>query len=155
MASTTSSSSSKKTRRFSLIRLFNNSSCTSSASASLSSSPSSSGSSSPTTRPMIPAHHRHSMIPSTDMMQTEMMRERRKSIAALTDNNTSFRSMSLDLRRPSSSIRPLVLNSGRKESTSPQKRAEMTEKMRQFDELLLQGSRSSTIRISLTPSLLQ
>jgi len=85
-----------------------------------------------------------------DTMQTDMMRERRQSIATLTDNSTSsssFRcSKSLDLRPLA--LRPIL--GGRKE-TAP---IEMTEKMRQFDEML-QTRKTSTIRITLTPSLLQ
>ncbi|KAG0320303.1 hypothetical protein BGZ99_004580 [Dissophora globulifera] len=64
-----------------------------------------------------------------DAIQSHLLSERRKSIAALTD--ATGRSVSLDLKHP-----------------------EMTDKMRQFDELL-QKRRGSTIRISLTPSLLQ
>ncbi|KAG0310156.1 hypothetical protein BGZ99_000633 [Dissophora globulifera] len=90
-------------------------------------------------------HYRHSMEPTMDAMQSEIMHERRKSIAALTE--CSFRSMSLDLRP--SAIRPILSNS-RKET--PQ--IEMNEKMRQFDELL-HTRRSSTIRMTLTPTLLQ
>ncbi|GJJ76802.1 hypothetical protein EMPS_09161 [Entomortierella parvispora] len=81
--------------------------------------------------PPIPAHYRHSMAPSMDAIQSQMMRERRRSIAAMSDSNT--RATSLDLNHHT---------------------VEMTEKMRQFDELL-QKRRGSTIRISLTPSLLQ
>lgn len=71
------------------------------------------------------------------------MRERRKSIAALTDS--AFRSASLDLR-------PSNLRFGSSRREQPQ--VEMTEKMRQFDELL-QKRRGGTIRITLTPTLLQ
>jgi hypothetical protein len=84
--------------------------------------------------PAIPAHYRHSMAPSMDTIQSQMMRERRRSIAALSDANAAARASSLDLNHHHS--------------------GEMTEKMRQFDELL-QKRRGSTIRISLTPSLLQ
>lgn len=83
------------------------------------------------------------------MVQTEIMRERRKSIAALTLNSSPRCSMSLDFR-PASGRRPIL--GSRKESAAPQ--AEMNEKMREFDELL-QTRKTSTIRISLTPSLLQ
>ncbi|KAF9936927.1 hypothetical protein KVV02_004633 [Mortierella alpina] len=79
--------------------------------------------------PAIPAHYRHSMAPSMDI-QSQLVRERRKSLAALSESNP--RAVSLDLKHP----------------------VEMTDKMRQFDELL-QKRRGSTIRISLTPSLLQ
>ncbi|CAO3564435.1 unnamed protein product [Mortierella alpina] len=79
--------------------------------------------------PSIPAHYRHSMAPSMDI-QSQLVRERRKSLAALSESNP--RAVSLDLKHP----------------------VEMTDKMRQFDELL-QKRRGSTIRISLTPSLLQ
>ncbi|KAF9361444.1 hypothetical protein BGX26_003188 [Mortierella sp. AD094] len=130
---------SKKSRRFSLIRLFNNNNGNNSNTSSTSS-----GSLPPSN--MDEAYYRHSMDPSSnsmDSMQTEMMRERRKSIAAITEN--SFRSMSFDLRP--SAIRPIL---SRKET--PQ--IEMTEKMRQFDELL-HTRKTSTIRITLTPSLLQ
>ncbi|KAF9116442.1 putative choline transporter, neither null mutation nor overexpression affects choline transport [Mortierella sp. AM989] len=129
---------SKKGRRFSLIRLFNNSSNTSTSSGSV---PLSS---------MDEEYYRYSMDPSPnsssasmDSMQTEMMRERRKSIATLTEN--SFRSKSFDLRP--SAMRPIL---SRKEA--PQ--TEMNEKMKQFDELL-QTRRTCTIRLTLTPSLLQ
>ncbi|KAF9095697.1 hypothetical protein BGX29_003478 [Mortierella sp. GBA35] len=119
----------KKSRRFSIVRLF-----------SISNNSNSNDSS---------AYQRRSMEPSSmdniNRMKTDIMRERRKSIAALTDNS-SFRSMSLDLRP--SALRPIL--GGRKESAP----VEMTEKMRQFDEML-QTRKTSTIRISLTPSLLQ
>ncbi|KAF9210084.1 hypothetical protein BGZ49_006841, partial [Haplosporangium sp. Z 27] len=130
---------SKKTRRFSLIRLFSSSN----------NNNNSSNHSSPSD--MENSFYRHSMEPSTvsiDSMKTEMMHERRKSIATLTDN--SFRTMGFDLRP--SSIRPIrPIRNSRKE-TQPQ--AEMTEKMRQFDELL-HTRETSTIRLTLTPSLLQ
>lgn len=116
----TNSSTTGKNRRFSLIRLFN------------ANNPKSGLDTDPV--PAVPAHYRHSMAPSMDV-QSELLRERRKSIAAVTDSN--IRSLSLDLP------------SGPKAAP-----VEMTEKMRQFDELL-QKRRGSTIRISLTPSLLQ
>ncbi|KAG0370329.1 hypothetical protein BGZ54_006905 [Gamsiella multidivaricata] len=123
----------KKGRRFSLIRIFNNNNTNNS----------SSGSNSLTLGPISEAQYRHSMEPTAvNSMRLEMMRERRKSVAAMTEN--SLRSVSRDLRPLS--LRPIL---SRKE-TQPQ----MTEKMRQFDELL-QTRCSSTIRISLTPSLLQ
>ncbi|KAF9911030.1 hypothetical protein EC991_004902 [Linnemannia zychae] len=81
-------------------------------------------------------------------MQTEIMRERRKSIAALTGSPRC--SMSLDFRPSSSGRRPIL---GRNKETAPQP-AEMTEKMRQFDEMLY-TRKTSTIRITLTPTLLQ
>ncbi|KAG0261678.1 hypothetical protein BG011_000774 [Mortierella polycephala] len=111
-----------KGRRLSLIKLFNGKTR---ANESLEST----DSSIPPV-PAIPAHYRHSMSPSMDAFTNEMVRERRKSIAAVAD--TTIRAVSLDMKHP----------------------AEMTEKMRQFDELL-QKRRGSTIRISLTPSLLQ
>jgi hypothetical protein len=80
---------------------------------------------------------------SMNPMEAEMLRERRKSIAVMSES--TFKPMTFDLR--SSSIRPIL---SKKET--PQ--TEMTDKMRQFDELL-QTRCSSTIRISLTPSLLQ
>ncbi|KAF9361496.1 hypothetical protein BGX26_002846 [Mortierella sp. AD094] len=116
--------SSGKTRRLSLIRLFNGKTKNGSAVEPIESS----DSSAPAV-PSVPVHYRHSMAPSM-AFQSQMMRERRKSIAALTD--ATGRSVSLELKHP----------------------AEMTDKMRQFDELL-QKRRGSTIRISLTPSLLQ
>ncbi|KAG0258964.1 hypothetical protein BG011_002967 [Mortierella polycephala] len=140
----TASTSNKKNRRFSLIRLFNS---TSSGNSSSASSTSSSTSSSPPNKPMTPTHYRHSV--ALDTMQTDMMRERRKSIATLT-SDAPFRSMSLDLRPPS--IRPIL---SRKETAATTPRAEMPEKMRRFDELLDDLDSSSTIRISLTPDLLQ
>ncbi|KAF9175638.1 hypothetical protein BGX21_006977 [Mortierella sp. AD011] len=128
----TTPTTSKKGRRFSLIRLFSNTSSTSSGSLSPSN--------------IDGTYQRHSIDPSSnslDSMRKEMMRERRKSIAAVTES--SFRSKSFDLRP--SAIRPIL---SRKEA--PQ--IEMTEKMRQFDELL-HTRKTSTIRITLTPSLLQ
>ncbi|KAF9085753.1 hypothetical protein BGX29_001783 [Mortierella sp. GBA35] len=111
--------SATKTRRLSLIRLFNGSNKTKNSVEPSEAVPS------------IPSSYRHSMAPSMEAIQSQMMRERRKSIAAVTSDSTS-RSVSLDMKHP----------------------AEMTDKMRQFDELL-QKRRGSTIRISLTPSLLQ
>ncbi|KAG0378955.1 MAG: hypothetical protein J3R72DRAFT_421437 [Linnemannia gamsii] len=113
----TNTDSATKNRRLSLIRLFNGNKkdATSTTEA----------------VPAIPANYRHSMAPSMEAMQSQMMRERRKSIAAVTGDSSS-RSVSLDMKHP----------------------VEMTDKMRQFDELL-QKRRGSTIRISLTPSLLQ
>ncbi|KAG0012130.1 hypothetical protein BGZ81_001747 [Podila clonocystis] len=124
----TNSSTTGKNRRFSLIRIFNTN------------SPKSGLDTIADTVPAVPAHYRHSMAPSMDV-QSELLRERRKSIAAVTDS----RSLSLDLQ-----------GSGISEATRGTKTGavEMTEKMRQFDELL-QKRRGSTIRISLTPSLLQ
>ncbi|KAH7058312.1 hypothetical protein BKA57DRAFT_448998 [Linnemannia elongata] len=141
--SSTSTVTPKKTRRFSIVRLF---------SSNNSSSTPLSASSSSTTLNDANTPYRHSMSPKTssssmDTMQTEIMRERRKSIAALT--NSPRYSMSLDFR-PASGRRPIL--GGRKESAVPQ--VEMNEKMREFDELL-QTRKTSTIRISLTPSLLQ
>ncbi|KAG0309816.1 hypothetical protein BGZ97_012970 [Linnemannia gamsii] len=147
--STTSTATPKKTRRFSIVRLFSNSNNSSNGSPSLLSA----SSSSTTLNDATP--YRHSMDPksssssSMDTMQTEIMRERRKSIAALTLNSSPRCSMSLDFR-PASARRPIL--GGRKESAVPQ--AEMNEKMREFDELL-QTRKTSTIRISLTPSLVQ
>ncbi|KAF8925437.1 hypothetical protein BGZ47_003255 [Haplosporangium gracile] len=145
----TTSTTPKKTRRFSIVRLFTNSSNNSSNNGST--SPLSTFSSS-TTLNDASTPYRHSMDPksssssSMDTMQTEIMRERRKSIAALTHSPRC--SMSLDFR-PASARRPIL--GGRKEN-APQ--TEMNEKMREFDELL-QTRKTSTIRISLTPSLLQ
>ncbi|OAQ30900.1 hypothetical protein K457DRAFT_136539 [Linnemannia elongata AG-77] len=142
--SSTSTVTPKKTRRFSIVRLFSSNS---------SSSTPLSASSSSTTLNDANTPYRHSMSPKTsssssmDTMQTEIMRERRKSIAALT--NSPRYSVSLDFR-PASGRRPIL--GGRKESAVPQ--VEMNEKMREFDELL-QTRKTSTIRISLTPSLLQ
>ncbi|KAF9291288.1 hypothetical protein BGZ88_006964 [Linnemannia elongata] len=141
--SSTSTVTPKKTRRFSIVRLF---------SSNNSSSTPLSASSSSTTLNDANTPYRHSMSPKTssssmDTMQTDIMRERRKSIAALT--NSPRYSMSLDFR-PASGRRPIL--GGRKESAVPQ--VEMNEKMREFDELL-QTRKTSTIRISLTPSLLQ
>ncbi|KAF9429354.1 hypothetical protein BGZ76_001411 [Entomortierella beljakovae] len=137
---------SKKGRRFSLIRLFNSNSNNGNNNNGIASS-TSSGSLSPVDESCF----RHSMDPSSNSsstsinsMQSEIMHERRKSIAALTEN--SFRSKSFDLRRPSA-IRPIL---SRKET--PQ--VEMTEKMRQFDELI-QTRRTGTIKLTLTPTLLQ
>ncbi|KAF9581190.1 hypothetical protein BGW38_001890 [Lunasporangiospora selenospora] len=156
--------STKKQRRFSLVRLFSSPKC-----SSLESVP-------PT--PAIPARYRRStaMIPedetasthSTDStssqetvtgstnsatsMRSEMLRERRKSIATLTsEHSLPFRSMSLDLRRPS--ILQHHSHSG-KPGSRPKQPVVMNEKMKQFDELL-QTRRSGTIRISLTPTLVQ
>ncbi|KAG9070631.1 hypothetical protein KI688_008169 [Linnemannia hyalina] len=142
--STTSTVTPKKTRRFSIVRLFS-----SSNNSSLSASSSS------TTLNDANTPFRHSMEPksssssssSMDTMQTEIMRERRKSIAALTHSPRC--SMNLDFR-PASGRRPILRV--RKGCAAPQ--AEMNEKMREFDELL-QTRKTSTIRISLTPSLLQ
>ncbi|KAF9156738.1 hypothetical protein BG015_002097 [Linnemannia schmuckeri] len=145
----TTSTTLKKTRRFSIVRLFSSSSNNSSNNGST--SPLSTFSSS-TTLNDANTPYRHSMDPkssspsSMDTMQTEIIRERRKSIAALTHSPRC--SMSLDFR-PASARRPIL--GGRKESV-PQ--AEMNEKMREFDELL-QTPKTSTIRITLTPSLLQ
>ncbi|KAI1291363.1 hypothetical protein EDD11_008975 [Mortierella claussenii] len=161
----------KKSRRFSLVRLFNNSnnnngvhhsgsrSGSISSTYSASSSTSSSSTSSPCPSPSNYSHHhyhhyhqyqRHSMEPmmeeSGSSMQTEMMCERRKSIATMTEN--PFRTKSFDFRP--SAIRPSLSSGGKKGKET----VEMTEKMRQFDELL-ETRRSSTIRITLTPSLLQ
>ncbi|KAF9382153.1 hypothetical protein CPB97_007321 [Podila verticillata] len=148
----------KKTRRFSLIRLFSSPTTSRSSSSTLSSSAegcSDSASIASTEDDdqvqqhlgtgVIPARYRHSLAPSPSAgnMQQEMMRERRKSIAALTDS--AFRSPSLDLR-------PSTLRFGSSRREQPQ--VEMTEKMRQFDELL-QKRRGGTIRITLTPTLLQ
>ncbi|KAG0213077.1 hypothetical protein BGX28_005098 [Mortierella sp. GBA30] len=113
-----------KTRRLSLIRLFNGKT---KAPGNMPVANSEEGSVPPV--PAIPAHYRHSMAPSMDI-QSQLVRERRKSLAALSETNP--RAVSLDLKHP----------------------IEMTDKMRQFDELL-QKRRGSTIRISLTPSLLQ
>ncbi|KAG0244120.1 hypothetical protein BGX31_009772 [Mortierella sp. GBA43] len=126
-SSSDSSNSSKKNRRFSLIRFFNNTT-----------------SSSRSHRNSTVPSYRHSMNPSSmESIEAEMLHERRKSVAAMTES--SFRPMSLDLRP--SAIRPML---SKKEAPQTQ----MTDKMRQFDELL-QTRCSSTIRISLTPSLLQ
>ncbi|KAF9917089.1 hypothetical protein BX616_001986 [Lobosporangium transversale] len=153
MSSTTTSvcTPTKKNRRFSLVRLFNssnsNSRGTTSGTNSLFGSPSAYRHHPHHNYRHSHIHTRHSMDPTIEeesSMQSEMMRERRKSIAAMTES--SLRSMSLDLR--SSAIRPIL---SRKETPPP---VEMTEKMRQFDELLL-TRQSSTIRITLTPSLLQ
>ncbi|KAF9938335.1 hypothetical protein BGZ65_000053 [Modicella reniformis] len=124
MTSNSNNKKSSSTRRFSLIRLFNNNNSNRNS--------------------MLPAPYRHSMDPSSmNSMETDMMCERRKSIATMTES--PFRSMSLDFRP--SAIRPVVQN-----KKAP--RTEMNEKMRQFDELL-QTRCSGTIRISLTPILLQ
>jgi hypothetical protein len=120
--SNTNSASSGKNRRMSIIRLFNGKTKTSGSVEPIEDS------SAPQV-PGIPAHYRHSVASPMAAMQSQMMRERRKSIAAMTD--ASGRSQSLDMKHP-----------------------EMTDKMREFDELL-QKRRGSTIRISLTPSLLQ
>ncbi|KAF9584212.1 hypothetical protein BGW38_007221 [Lunasporangiospora selenospora] len=117
---TQSTVASNKNRRFSLVRLFNNGKPTQTSDEAI------------PPVPPIPAHYRHSMAPSVDAIQSEMRRERRKSIAALVESGP--RSVSLDMNH-----------------AHP---AEMTDKMRQFDELL-QKRRGSTIRISLTPTLLQ
>ncbi|KAF9135240.1 hypothetical protein BGW39_003920 [Mortierella sp. 14UC] len=113
----TNADSATKSRRLSLIRLFNGNKTK--------------DASTPEAVPAIPANYRHSMAPSMEAIQSQMMRERRKSIAAVAGDSAS-RSVSLDMKHP----------------------VEMTDKMRQFDELL-QKRRGSTIRISLTPSLLQ
>ncbi|KAF9109165.1 hypothetical protein BGX27_007927 [Mortierella sp. AM989] len=120
-SSSAPNTASGKTRRLSLIRLFNGKSKSNGAVEPIENSDSSPD------VPSVPTHYRHSMAP-TMTIQSQMMSERRKSIAAVTDN----RSVSLDLKHP----------------------VEMNDKMRQFDELL-QKRRGSTIRISLTPSLLQ
>ncbi|KAF9208107.1 hypothetical protein BGZ59_010793 [Podila verticillata] len=149
----------KKTRRFSFIRLFSSPTTSRSSNSTLSSSAEgcSDSASIASTEDVdqvkqhlgtgvIPAHYRHSLAPSSPSagnMQQEIMRERRKSIAALTDS--AFRSASLDLR-------PSNLRFGSSRREQPQ--VEMTEKMRQFDELL-QKRRGGTIRITLTPTLLQ
>ncbi|KAF8935047.1 hypothetical protein BGZ58_005279 [Dissophora ornata] len=124
--SSADTASTGKNRRMSLIRLFNGKT---KANGSIEPADSASEISSPPV-PVVAAHYRHSMAPSMDAIQSQMMSERRKSIAAVTDS--TGRSVSLDMKHP----------------------AEMTDKMRQFDELL-QKRRGSTIRISLTPSLLQ
>ncbi|KAF9439291.1 hypothetical protein BGZ76_006020 [Entomortierella beljakovae] len=110
----TQSSASGKTRRLSLIRLFNGKTKSGSTIEPIESD-----------APTSPKY-RHSM----NVFQSQMLQERRKSLAAVAD--CSNRSASLDIKNP----------------------VEMNEKMRQFDELL-QKRRGSTIRISLTPSLLQ
>ncbi|KAF9917625.1 hypothetical protein BX616_000401 [Lobosporangium transversale] len=120
---TNPSNNTGKNRRLSFIRLFNGKTKASEGVESVNASE-------VPPVPTLPVHYRHSMASSMNTLQTEMMRQRRKSIAAMADG--TGRSVSLDL----------------KHST------EMTDKMRQFDELL-QKRRSSTIRISLTPSLLQ
>ncbi|KAF9924676.1 hypothetical protein FBU30_005395 [Linnemannia zychae] len=107
---------STKSRRLSLIRLFNGNKSKDTITEAV---------------PAVPANYRHSMASSMEAIQSQMMRERRKSIAAVTGADSS-RSVSLDMKHP----------------------VEMNDKMRQFDELL-QKRRGSTIRISLTPSLLQ
>ncbi|KAG0340373.1 hypothetical protein BG000_000064 [Podila horticola] len=149
----------KKARRFSLIRLFSSPNTSKSSNATLSSLAEDGSDSASITSTedddqvqqhlgtsVILAHYRHSLAPaspSAGNIRQEMMRERRKSIAALTDS--AFRSASLDLR-------PTTLRFGSSRREQPQ--VEMTEKMRQFDELL-QKRRGGTIRITLTPTLLQ
>ncbi|KAG0370965.1 hypothetical protein BGZ54_002112 [Gamsiella multidivaricata] len=125
MTTNTTTTPAGKSRRLSLVRLFNSKAKATGTAESIESSDGSTPS-----VPSVPAHYRHSMAPSMDAIQSQIMRERRKSIAAVTD--ASSRSVSLDMKHP----------------------VEMTDKMRQFDELL-QKRRGSTIRISLTPSLLQ
>ncbi|KAF9165195.1 hypothetical protein DFQ27_005010 [Actinomortierella ambigua] len=129
--------SSAKQRRFSLMRMFNGDE-TKPQKAVEPDTPA-------TPAPSIPAHYRHSMVPNMDNIHSDMLRERRKSLAALTEN---YRSLSLDL--PSSNENQAA-NGPR--SISGKTPLEMAEKMRQFDELL-QKRRGSTIRISLTPTLL-
>ncbi|KAF9127767.1 hypothetical protein BGW39_005627 [Mortierella sp. 14UC] len=151
LSSTTTANTTKKSRRFSLVRLFSNSSNSSnnSTSSGLSSSSSSSTLNDNSSSPYL----RRSMEPSCSMdtMQTDIMRERRKSIAALTGSPRC--SMSLDFRPSSSSSGRRPILGGRNKESAPQP-AEMTEKMRQFDEMLY-TRKTSTIRISLTPTLLQ
>ncbi|KAG0045277.1 hypothetical protein BGZ83_009494 [Gryganskiella cystojenkinii] len=118
-----------KSRRFSMIKLFNHS--TGAKPSVVNTSSSIMESSDAPSVPSIPANYRHSMAPTMEAIQSQMLRERRRSIAAVTDS--SPRATSLDLNHST---------------------VAMTEKMRQFDELL-QKRRGSTIRISLTPSLLQ
>ncbi|KAF8941587.1 hypothetical protein BGZ58_005537 [Dissophora ornata] len=137
----TAAPATKKGRRFSLIRIFNNNHNNHNSNNSGNGSDASSNSSLEASSPsMNRTRYRYSMNPSMDTMKTNIMHERRKSIATVTES--SLRSISL---RPSA-IRPIL---SRKQA--PQ--VEMTEKMRQFDELL--QTRRTTIRISLTPSLLQ
>ncbi|KAG0378305.1 hypothetical protein BGX24_004191 [Mortierella sp. AD032] len=133
-STSTAASTTKKSRRFSLVRLFSNSS------NNLNDNNTSNG------------PYRRSLEPtcSMDTMQTDIMRERRKSIAALTGSPRCSMS-SFDFRPSSSSSGRRPILGGRKESA--QQSAEMTEKMRQFDEMLY--TRKTTIRISLTPTLLQ
>ncbi|KAG0237562.1 hypothetical protein BGW41_008362 [Actinomortierella wolfii] len=124
---------SAKHRRFSLMRMFNGDEPKAQTKVTA-----------PT--PSIPAHYRHSMVPNMETIHTDMLRERRKSLAALTDN---YRSASLDMTG---------LNENQAAANGPRSLSgktplEMAEKMRQFDELL-QKRRGSTIRISLTPTLL-
>ncbi|KAF9417076.1 hypothetical protein BGZ94_010050 [Podila epigama] len=146
----------KASRRFSLIRLFNNTNnnngSTTSPKAHMAME---TISDQQPPVPTVPAHYRHSMAPSMDV-QNELLRERRKSIAVVTDS--AHRSLSLDLPQQQQQQQQMSLSSAshtiaatRGTKTGP---VEMNEKMRQFDELL-QKRRGSTIRISLTPSLLQ
>ncbi|KAG0254184.1 hypothetical protein BGZ95_006113, partial [Linnemannia exigua] len=142
----------KKSRRFSLVRLFSNSSNNSSNSSTSSGLSSSSSSSTLHDNNTSNGPYRRSLEPSCSMdtMQTDIMRERRKSIAALTGSPRCSVG-SFDFRPSSSSSGRRPILGGRKESV--QQSAEMTEKMRQFDEMLY--TRKTTIRISLTPTLLQ
>ncbi|KAF9970806.1 hypothetical protein BGZ73_006415 [Actinomortierella ambigua] len=137
MPSTTSTTSAKQ-RRFSLMRMFNGDEPKPQKALAEPDTPA-------TPTPSTPAHYRHSMVPNMDNIHSDMLRERRKSLAALTEN---YRSMSLDL--PGSENQAMT-NGPR--SISGKTPMEMAEKMRQFDELL-QKRRGSTIRISLTPTLL-
>ncbi|KAF9423190.1 hypothetical protein BGZ94_008356 [Podila epigama] len=155
----------KKSRRFSLIRLFSSSKL-STATHSTASDDTASIASSDDDKigaGVIPAavapHFRHSMVPTSSTsttikessytttsskspsMKQDIMRERRKSIATMTDS--SFRSPSLRF-----------CSSRHHHQQKQQHQPEMNEKMRQFDELL-QKRRGGTIRITLTPTLLQ
>ncbi|KAF9118218.1 hypothetical protein BGX30_004730 [Mortierella sp. GBA39] len=145
--STTSTVTPKKTRRFSIVRLFSSNNNSSSTPLSASSSSATLNDDNTPYRHSLEPKPSSSSSSSMDTMQTEIMRERRKSIAALTHSPRC--SMSLDFR-PASGRRPTLR--GRKECAAP--KIEMNEKMREFDELL-QTRKTSTIRISLTPSLLQ
>ncbi|KAG0051853.1 hypothetical protein BGZ83_003254 [Gryganskiella cystojenkinii] len=140
----------KKNRRFSFVRIFGSNSSSNNNNGLCSSS---------TSIENIPAHYRpgqqqkqpHSPQQArkhTDNFQSKLLRERRNSIASMSDNSV-FRPVSLE----STKSRPFLYR-GLTSQSSKQEPVEMNEKMRQFDELL-QTHRSGTIRISLTPSLLQ
>ncbi|KAF9944811.1 hypothetical protein BGZ65_011559, partial [Modicella reniformis] len=77
--SNTDTASAGKNRRLSLVRLFNGK-----TKANSSVEPIESSDKSIPPVPDVPAHYRHS-VTSMDGIQSQMMRERRKSIAAVTD----------------------------------------------------------------------
>ncbi|GJJ69681.1 hypothetical protein EMPS_02029 [Entomortierella parvispora] len=128
----------KKSRRFSLIRIFGSNNTPQP---------------SPSSIENIPEHycpsppqpsHRH----LRNDLHAKLLRERRNSIASMSDNRMFRSKSSFDVK----ASRPFLSRGSSQATTTPA--PEMNEKMRQFDELL-QTHCGGTIRISLTPSLLQ